>query len=307
MDIDQSMSISEHHGFDVNLSSPPPVSLSARASNADFSNLFFDDMSPGRNTTNPDFLLNDEITKADEQQLVKFSEYQQSSSPAPQHSSPMQRKYERFASTGGGLFGKRNKPTMLGLGVSDIPEKKRPRRPTISALMRSDTAPPVESEEAIKPVHTQEIGSSDFPIARRAVSDAAAHLLMDPVDPDVSTDTVPDLSSPAAQVVAKRAIRSLRRRDGADDLKPIKYDLNARLEGASPRVLSSNSPSSKRLLESPSARWFKGAGMPGFGDNEAHGKALPCYRVPEDGLMRINVQTVSQIRLGLYMVAYFHV
>jgi M-phase inducer tyrosine phosphatase len=33
-------------------------------------------------------------------------------------------------------------------------------------------------------------------------------------------------------------------------------------------------------------------GLPGFGDNEANGKILPCHRVREDGLMRINGQTV---------------
>jgi M-phase inducer tyrosine phosphatase len=298
MDVDQSMTMPEHYDYDVNLSSPPPMTLSARASNADFSNLFFDDMSPARKTSNPDFVLSEQDADIGKQGSVRFADYQQqSSSPAPQHSSPMQRKYERFASTGGGLFGKRGKPTMLGLGVSDIPEKKRPRRPTISALMRADTAP--ESGEMVQQGDVKENSSSVFPLGRRAVSDAAAHLLMDSGDPDASTDTIPELSSPAAQVVAKRAVRTLRRRDGADDLKPIKNDLKARLERASPRALCSNSPNGNGLLESPSARWFKGAGLPGFGDNEAHGKVLPCHRVPEDGLMRINVQTVSETGYGL--------
>jgi M-phase inducer tyrosine phosphatase len=33
-------------------------------------------------------------------------------------------------------------------------------------------------------------------------------------------------------------------------------------------------------------------GLGGFGDNEAHGKVLPCHKVTEDGLMRVKPETV---------------
>ncbi|TFY74380.1 hypothetical protein EWM64_g9629, partial [Hericium alpestre] len=41
-------------------------------------------------------------------------------------------------------------------------------------------------------------------------------------------------------------------------------------------------------------------GLGGFGDNEAHGKILPCHRVREDGLMRINSQTLDALLDGQY-------
>jgi M-phase inducer tyrosine phosphatase len=53
------------------------------------------------------------------------------------------------------------------------------------------------------------------------------------------------------------------------------------------------------VRESPSAK-FIGGGMPGFGDNEALGKILPCHRVTEDGLMRINPQTLDKLLDGVY-------
>ena len=48
------------------------------------------------------------------------------------------------------------------------------------------------------------------------------------------------------------------------------------------------------------------AGFGGFGDNEAHGKILPCHRVREDGLMRINPTTVCSA-LGLWLVGLTYV
>jgi M-phase inducer tyrosine phosphatase len=62
------------------------------------------------------------------------------------------------------------------------------------------------------------------------------------------------------------------------------------------------------LKESPSAK-FMAAGLPGFGDNEAHGKILPCHRATEDGLMRIKSQTVCTsyrivVKWGAYLSSF---
>ncbi|CAE6404557.1 unnamed protein product [Rhizoctonia solani] len=42
------------------------------------------------------------------------------------------------------------------------------------------------------------------------------------------------------------------------------------------------------------------AGLPGFGDNEADGKVLPCHRVREDGLMRITCDTLDDLLAGKF-------
>lgn len=89
-----------------------------------------------------------------------------------------------------------------------------------------------------------------------------------------------DESSPALAYAKRQQIRTIRRRDGTDDFRSLK--------GATSMIA--------RDQESPRARmtpeWSTGLG--GFGDNEAHGKILPCHRVREDGLMRINCKTVRR-------------
>jgi M-phase inducer tyrosine phosphatase len=56
--------------------------------------------------------------------------------------------------------------------------------------------------------------------------------------------------------------------------------------------------------ESPRAQMVPegGTGLGGFGDNEAHGKVLPCHRVREDGLMRINCKTVRHFFTAMEIV-----
>ena len=90
---------------------------------------------------------------------------------------------------------------------------------------------------------------------------------------DESSFDGPDMSSPAQAYAKRQQVKTIRRCDGTDDFRP--------LTGATAMVMK----------ESPSSR-LMAAGMPGFGDNEAHGKILPCHRVTEDGLMRINCDTV---------------
>ncbi|KAH7917413.1 Rhodanese-like protein [Leucogyrophana mollusca] len=62
------------------------------------------------------------------------------------------------------------------------------------------------------------------------------------------------------------------------------------------------------VQESPSAK-FMNARLPGFGDNETLGKILPRHHVREDGLMRINPQTLDALLDGAYdtQIANYHV
>ena len=103
----------------------------------------------------------------------------------------------------------------------------------------------------------------------------------------------------SAQFPHRDSKRARRRRDGTDEFKSMGGPSSFVPKQDHSPLVARNSPlrqgypaNANQLLESPSARWLKGAGIPGFGDNEAHGKVLPCHCVPEDGLMRINTKTV---------------
>lgn len=111
------------------------------------------------------------------------------------------------------------------------------------------------------------------PQARRAFSALIApSQLMEPSEDESSFDG-PDMSSPAQAYSKRQQVKTIRRCDGTEDFRP--------LTGATAMTMR-DSPSSRHLAP----------GMPGFGDNEAHGKILPCHRVTEDGLMRITADTV---------------
>jgi M-phase inducer tyrosine phosphatase len=58
----------------------------------------------------------------------------------------------------------------------------------------------------------------------------------------------------------------------------------------------SASPSGKSKKASP----YGSGGLPGFGDNEMDGKILPCYKVKEDGLVRVAPETVCDLLAGKY-------
>ncbi len=109
-----------------------------------------------------------------------------------------------------------------------------------------------------------------------------------------------DYSSPAAHAFAKKqGLRVVRRRDGTDDFRPLTGAFRSSTKlifvaKASPLRKPASPAMLKAINESPSTRWFQ-QGMPGFGDNEAHGKVLPCERVKEDGLMRIDCETVRMV------------
>jgi M-phase inducer tyrosine phosphatase len=96
-----------------------------------------------------------------------------------------------------------------------------------------------------------------------------------------------EMSSPAQAYSKRQQVKTIRRCDGTEDFRP--------LTGAT-ALKQKESPFNGNLNNlSPSSRLMAATGLPGFGDNEAHGKILPCHRVTEDGLMRIKPQTVRML------------
>jgi M-phase inducer tyrosine phosphatase len=177
------------------------------------------------------------------------------------------------------LLSRLNKPTLQGLGASSSALLKRPRRPALSAVVRpSDTEPthsayPVLAASGFQGEDNSPKGS---PPVRRAFSALIPSSGVLESYSDESSFDGPDMSSPAQAYAKRQQIKTIRRCDGTDDFRP--------LTGATAMVMK----------ESPSAR-FMAAGLPGFGDNEAHGKILPCHRVTEDGLMRISCHNVRVV------------
>ncbi|EJD06069.1 uncharacterized protein FOMMEDRAFT_145381 [Fomitiporia mediterranea MF3/22] len=218
--------------------------------------------------------------------------FEGSSSPAPP--SPSARKFERVASTGG-LFGKNiRQPAFLTApsgttSISDGP--KRLKRPALEGHAISAYSVMEANDDN---------GFKEMPAPRRAFSATVPPMPSSPGEGD--SEVGHEVSSPAAQALAKKqAVRTIRRRDGTDDFRPFAAGGTLRQRDTNPSVQSPlRDATHPANIESPSARWLKGTGLPGFGDNEAHGKILPCERVPEDGLMRIDVQTLDALISGTY-------
>ena len=192
------------------------------------------------------------------------------------NSSPSALKLERLANCA-------KKPMLNGLGVPSDNPTKRLRKPNLSAMVPpSDAAqfmqPPdtLQNEDPVSALHVQNMG---LPPPRRAFSAMLPHLGLNTRSSGEPSTDHDDGSSPALAYAKRQQIRTIRRRDGTDDFRSLK--------GATAMVA--------RDKESPRARMIPqwGTGLGGFGDNEAHGKILPCHRVREDGLMRINCKTVS--------------
>ncbi len=195
-------------------------------------------------------------------------------------SSPSALKLERLANCA-------RKPTLNGLGVPSDNPAKRLRKPNLSAMV-----PPSDAAQFILPpdvLQTDDSVSSPqgqnmaLPPPRRAFSAMLPQLGLNTHSSGEPSADYGDESSPALAYAKRQQIRTIRRRDGTDDFRSLK--------GATAMVA--------RDKESPRARMIPqwGTGLGGFGDNEAHGKILPCHRVREDGLMRISCKTVSVFSL----------
>lgn len=198
-------------------------------------------------------------------------EHDLSSSPAP--SSPSQHKLDRMSS--GSVFPNFAKPALQGLGAPPN-AKKRARRLVFSSVDQQpspQSAYPVLSSDA----SPEQQSRPNLPPSRRAFSAMLSSTGLEHLSDEGSSFDGPDMSSPAQAYTKRQQVKSIRRRDGTEDFRP--------LTGATAMV-------QRDMLESPSAK-FMAAGLPGFGDNEALGKILPCHRVREDGLMRVVPKTVT--------------
>ncbi|CUA75639.1 hypothetical protein RSOLAG22IIIB_11884 [Rhizoctonia solani] len=175
------------------------------------------------------------------------------------------RPFERSMTTGGQgtLF------EGLTAGQTQLPKRTNlaPRRPAISAVLNEAAASSTGSLPGPRP--------GALKPSRRAFSasiTSSALLLGKPVLDNLgSDDSLCDDGSPARAYATRKAAGPPMRR-----LAPPQNE--------------------KPMQSSPLAR----VGLPGFGDNEADGKVLPCHRVREDGLMRINCDTLDDLLAGKY-------
>jgi len=96
-------------------------------------------------------------------------------------------------------------------------------------------------------------------------------------------------ASPSVEYARRTGSRVAPRVDGSPGFKPMRSSLAVSME-------MSASPSGKSKKASP----YGSGGLPGFGDNEMDGKILPCYKVKEDGLVRVAPDTVCDLLAGKY-------
>ncbi|KAI9446729.1 hypothetical protein H4582DRAFT_599419 [Lactarius indigo] len=207
-----------------------------------------------------------------------------SSSPAVD-SSPSVLKLERIANLS-------KKPMLSGLGIPSHDSARHLRKPIMSALVPpSDVAqlappPPRGSLQDEERMSVMQEHSTALPPPRRAFSAMLPEHRLGARPSGESPSERNEECSPALAYAQRHKVRTIRRRDGTDDFRS--------LTGATAMVV--------RDQESPRARMVPqwGVGLGGFGDNEAFGKILPCHRVREDGLMRINCKTLNDVLDGAF-------
>ncbi|KAI0781333.1 hypothetical protein BD413DRAFT_600716 [Trametes elegans] len=332
----------------------PPAPLSAAPKITSFKGLFFGAASPDREGLGLEDPANiSSVSSVIESPCQPFPKKRRSSSPdskslrrshqhlfdeedhgytsSPAQSSPSAHKLERMASSS--LLANQKKPAGLGLGMPPAialnANKKRPRRPALSAMIQPSDAPSSSSPypQTAYPIPSSvEKDSEDsvqrprLPPARRAFSAMLPPSMLEQSmsSEDTSYDQDPDMSSPAQAYARRQQVKTIRRCDGTDDFRPV--------TGASALMKRDTEMSSGRGLrrteeredrshtvaerDTPRSKYLNaGSGLGGFGDNEALGKILPCHRVREDGLMRINCQTLNDLLDGRYnmQLEEFHV
>lgn len=262
-----------------------PVPQSAAPTVTDFNQLFYDTASPRRSFDSPAG-PGHRKRRSLSPESVCAPKYQ-SSSPMPP-SSPSESKLERMA-TNGAAASRLGKPGLQGLGAPSANFLKRPRRPVLSAMVQPYDQHALSAYPTLESPPSTTRGSEEDPSPRGSVPIRRAFSAFLP--PSVYTELEEeetsfdgqDMSSPAQAYSKRQQVKTIRRCDGTEDFRP--------LTGVTAMVQN----------ESPSAK-FMAAGLPGFGDNEAHGKVLPCHRVTEDGLMRITCGTVSFLVYCFFIV-----
>ncbi|KAJ7582837.1 hypothetical protein C8J56DRAFT_894617 [Mycena floridula] len=268
MDVDTSYDLETATGYQFPATAVPTAS-------SNLNNLFFESTSPmsRRSFESPSGHQHKKRRSHSPESAHRYT-----SSPQTLASSPSQQKLERISS--GSLFS--SKPSLEGLGAAPQSANglKRPRRPALSAMVQTAD---VRSAQSAFPILTSVLeGDREFsPPARRAFSALIPHSAMPDQLSDESSFEGVEVSSPAQAYARRQQLKTIRRCDGTEDFRP--------LTGVTAMV-TNESPPGKQL--SP--------GLPGFGDNEAHGKILPCHRVTEDGLMRITPSTLNRLLDGAY-------
>lgn len=320
----------------------PPSPISAAPTVTTFNNLFYDVLCPPRNDHGLEDAANiSGISGFSESPCQPFPKKRRSSSPDPksmnlrrshQHlfededngyssspapSSPSVHKLERMASNS--LLANQKKPISLGLGMPATlalnANKKRPRRPALSAMIAPGEGPMSSSPhpQTAYPIMTnaEDQGMHRLPPARRAFSAMLPpNLLEQSMSSESSFEQDPDLSSPAQAYAKRQQVKTIRRCDGTDDFRPLtgatalmNRDTEIISSGRGLRRSEEREDRAKTVADrdTPRSKYLNaGPGLGGFGDNEAHGKILPCHRVREDGLMRINPTTVRSLYASAY-------
>ena len=206
------------------------------------------------------------------------------SSPTNRAPVPAKRLFERFATTGassgGSLFGKRNRPSINAVQPSDS-------KPTSAASVRSaypglygPGSKRVPSTLTAQPPHRRSISAQIKPGHNAIIPDRMDG--EETEEEDVSFDT----HSPIA--VYKR--QGMTQRSASYTQGPM-----SALPG--PSMMH-------KMLEATGRRYSEEeddvAGdrsvpknLPGCRDHESEGKILPCFAVKEDGIVRITPHTVS--------------
>lgn len=265
MDVDTSFSMAQEVVHPVSFS---PVPHSAHPGSNNFGMLFHNTLSPRRSFESPSHHLPKKRRSTSPDSTRRLD--QEASSPGFSLS-PSEAKVERMNN---------GKPMLQGLGVPPL-FPRRTRRAAVSATIQPSDAPQITISAASGPLELTDGDSRRAPPVRRAFSALLPPSSNTEPFPDDSSVDLSDMSSPAQAYSKRQQVRTLRRCDGSESLRSI--------SGASAMV-TRESPG--RLMGSPLSRSMA-PGLGGFGDNEAHGKILPCHKVTEDGLMRIKPETVS--------------
>ena len=229
------------------------------------------------------------------------------SSPAP--SSPIARKLNRMPSAQVLC-----KPMLSGLGspLELNANKKRPRRPALSAMIAPGegavagprSALPTGEKDSNAPAPS--LPRHVLPPVRRAFSAMLPPSLLEQSlssEDGASFDSSAEMSSPAQAYARRQQVKTIRRCDGTEDFRSgtgatsmVRRDTEAMMKGLRRTEAREDRPAREPVVaerDTPRSKYLSGLGS--FGDNEAHGKILPCHRVREDGLMRITSKTVSGI------------
>lgn len=270
MDVDSSFSMAPDTVAPLSFS---PIPKTAHPTSNGFNSLFFNTLSPRRSFESPQAHQQKKRRSVSPDATLK-SERDLSSSPGFSPS-PSDAKVDRNG---------KGKPMLQGLGAPSL-FARRNRRPVLSAAVQPTDLLQVTSHLASP--NDQLDSRGGLPVRRAFSALLPPSFTSDQYSEESSFDG-PDGSSPAQAYAKRQHGRTLRRCDGSESLRSVS-DATATIARESPG----------RLVGSPMSK-YTAPGLGGFGDNEAHGKILPCHKVTEDGLMRIKPETLNALIDGEY-------